>query len=167
MATFRSLKTLINKNRNEKIRTFLTAATTSLIPSPYAPPSLHPLDFPPPHRFLSPLSKWVAAAPHFHGPLFLSSPPWNLSQSSVPRHFRGGSFLALRKVDALSLDLLRSRVGSRLLLGQGREVDRLEEVEEDGAVRNGLMESFVNLPNLISIARLLSGPLLGWYGFSL
>lgn len=38
-------------------------------------------------------------------------------------------------------------------------LDRVDSKETS----DGFVESFVNLPNLISISRLISGPVLGWY----
>lgn len=38
----------------------------------------------------------------------------------------------------------------------------------DGEIgRVGISESFLNLPNLISLSRMASGPLIGWYVCSL
>ncbi|KAJ6363982.1 hypothetical protein OIU76_029008 [Salix suchowensis] len=42
-------------------------------------------------------------------------------------------------------------------------VDLVKEEEVvDGGVKDAILESFVNLPNFISISRLVSGPLIGW-----
>ena len=38
-------------------------------------------------------------------------------------------------------------------------------VEKRESVDDGFLESFVNVPNLISMGRLISGPVLGWYVF--
>lgn len=162
MVIYRSLRTLSTKNPN-KNRTFLTATAISIIPSPYttSPFSLHPLHYSPsphsPPRFFSPLSKWIAPF-QGHGPLFLSSPPWKLLQSATPLYLRGNS-VVLRKVEALNLNLLKSRIGHGLT-GQ-RVLDRVQELK-DSAKDDGFLESFVNLPNFISLTRLVSGPLLGW-----
>lgn len=158
---FRSIKTLTNKNPN-KTRTFLTS--TSLNPFiPLLNPSLSSPLSPPPYstRFLSPLSKWIAP---FQGPLFLSSPPWKLSQSATPLYLRGNS-VVLRKVEALNLNLnlLKTRtlglgpasIPHPRILGR---VEKKEEISRD----DGFVETLFNLPNCISITRMISGPLLGW-----
>ncbi|KAJ8761894.1 hypothetical protein K2173_005605 [Erythroxylum novogranatense] len=157
MAIFRSLRTVITRNKesSKKVRTFFTVTSISIIPSPCAPICLQPVHYSPYHRSFSPLPKWIAP---FHGPLFLSSPPWKLSQSATPLHLRGDS-LVLKKVEAFHLNLLKSPVGSGFA---ARVVfDRVDDVEEDG-FGNPMVESFVNLPNLISFSRMLSGPFLGW-----
>ncbi|XWS19437.1 hypothetical protein CRYUN_Cryun31cG0015900 [Craigia yunnanensis] len=172
MGIYRSMQTLITKNP-EKTRTFWTAAltnsTTYIIP---------PLSTPLFHNRVSPsssssISKWIAP---FNGPLFLSSPPWKLSQSATPLW---GNVVVLRKVQALNLDLIRGggakfpvklRFGS--VLSDPRISDRVETNKEGTKEREAVLESFVNLPNLISMSRLVSGPLLGWmienemYGFA-
>ncbi|KDP20771.1 hypothetical protein JCGZ_21242 [Jatropha curcas] len=161
MVIYRSLRTLTTKNTNQN-RTFLTATATSIIPSPYttSPFFFYPLHYPPPRysltRFLSPLSKWIAL--QAHGPLFLSSPPWKLLQSSTPLYLRGNA-VVLRKVEALNLNLLRNRIGTGLT--SQTVLDRVQELKKN-ASDDGFLESFVNLPNFISLTRLVSGPLLGW-----
>lgn len=161
MALYRSLRKLAETNPLKKPRPFFTAtaaasaAASGGTVSPIAP------SFPPllPHfaHRLSPLSKWFVP---LHGPLFLSSPPWKLLQSATPLHWRGNGGV-LRKVEALSVRLDRIRRRTRLGL---QSVDRDLGEEEDGSSRGGgIMESFVNLPNLISMARLASGPVLWWY----
>ncbi|XP_018851913.2 cardiolipin synthase (CMP-forming), mitochondrial [Juglans regia] len=168
MVVFRSFKALIKNNKRS--RTFLTAtAASSTIPLPYFPLShslSHPLFRLPsstPSRFLSPLSKWITP---FHGPLFLSFPPWKLSQSATPLYLQGNA-VVLRRVQALNLNLnlLRSRTAFPIKLGLGSAspgqavLDRVEPSKEHA---DAFVESFVNLPNLISMSRLLSGPVLGW-----
>ncbi|KAJ9136324.1 hypothetical protein P3X46_033415 [Hevea brasiliensis] len=164
MVIYRSLRTLTTKNHN-KNRTFLTAAATSIIPFPYTTATLplQPLHYSPsPHSpplFFSPLSKWIAPfQSQGRGPLFLSSPPWKLLQSATPLYLRGNA-VVLRKVEALNLNLLRTRISSGLT-GQ-RVLDRVQELKE-GVVDDRFFESFVNLPNFISLTRLVSGPLIGW-----
>ncbi|CAN1826319.1 Cardiolipin synthase (CMP-forming), mitochondrial [Linum perenne] len=146
-------------------RTFITASTSPYTPSPYA---LLPFPSSPsssPHRFLFPLSKWIAAAP-LQGPLFLSSPPWKLLQSSTPLHLRGKGAIARKRAEALRslnsrLSLLRNRIAiSASTCGGGVLVNRVAEVVEKED--DGVWESFVNLPNFISVSRLVSGPFLGW-----
>lgn len=66
----------------------------------------------------------------------------------------------MRKVEALSVRLDRIRRRTRLGL---QSVDHRDLAkEEDESRGGGIMESFVNVPNLISMARLASGPVLWW-----
>lgn len=166
MAIFRSLRALA-QNPNSK-RTFFnlssssssSSSSLSLFPSP----SLllyHNHYLSRSTSLLSPLSKWIIP---FQGPLFLSSPPWKLSQSATPFYFQS-DVVFLPKIQALSLlrtpnfpvNLgLRSESGALPRLLNGTEVKEL-------GVRDGLVESLVNLPNLISMSRLISGPFIGWY----
>lgn len=164
MAIYRSLKAL-TRNPNAS-RNFLTATTASISSPPYAPlihPLYHPF-FPLPSqssRLLSPFTNWIIP---FQGPLFLSYPPWKLSQSATPLYLHGNG-VVLRKIEALNLNLLQRRAKFPLKLklesvssGQG-VLDRVDSKESG----DGLFDSFVNLPNLISMSRLISGPVLGWY----
>ncbi|XP_059437435.1 cardiolipin synthase (CMP-forming), mitochondrial [Corylus avellana] len=146
MVVFRSLKALIKDPKRSKTfltLTTITGNTTSTIPLPYFPLSHHlarPL-------FRLPCStKWIFS-PSFHGPLFLSFPPWKLSQSATPLYLQG-------KAPAVVL-----RRALPITLGQA-VLDRVERPKEPADA--AFLESFVNLPNLISMTRLLSGPVLGW-----
>lgn len=151
MAFYRSLRKLAETNPLKKSRPFFTAAAASGgTVSPIAP-SFSPL-IPQFTNRLSPLSKWFVP---LHGPLFLSSPPWKLLQSATPLHWRGNGAV-LREVEALSVRLDRIRRRTRLGL---QHVDDNLGKEEGGWI----MESFVNVPNMISMARLASGPVLWWY----
>ncbi|XP_030533425.1 cardiolipin synthase (CMP-forming), mitochondrial [Rhodamnia argentea] len=176
MTIYRSVRSLI-AGSPRKSRTFLTATATTTastapaaasyaVPSPFTPLFINPyLHSSFPNRFLSPLSKWMIARPP-QGPLFLSLPPWKLSQSATPLHLRSGA-VVLRKVEALNLtlDLLRRRRRLEAMAGVGsvalepKLVDRGASEERSN---EGLVDGFVNLPNLISMSRLISGPLLGW-----
>ncbi|KAF8031596.1 hypothetical protein BT93_D0729 [Corymbia citriodora subsp. variegata] len=144
-----------------------SAAASHAVPSPFTPLFVNPfLHSSFPNRFLSPLSKWMIARPP-QGPLFLSLPPWKLLQSATPLHLRSGA--VLRRVEALNLklDLLRRRRGLEAEAGavvgsvalEPKLVDRGAWEERSN---EGLVDGFVNLPNLISVSRLISGPLLGW-----
>ncbi|TXG47067.1 hypothetical protein EZV62_026361 [Acer yangbiense] len=167
MAICKSLKTLINKNLRTRIETrpFFTAtgtgATTVITTTTlFLNPPLYYIPFS--HRTTL-LSRWIAPF-QFHGPLFLSSPPWKLLQSATPLNG-----VVLRKVQALNLDLIRSRTGfpSKLGFGSGLPrpnlLDRVESKEEEDVARNGLLKSFVNLPNLVSVSRMISGPFIGCF----
>ncbi|KAJ7967668.1 putative Cdp-diacylglycerol--glycerol-3-phosphate 3-phosphatidyltransferase [Quillaja saponaria] len=155
MVVFRSIKAL-TKNNNSKSRTFLTTTTVSI--PPFYAPIANPLFRLPSnsgsYRLLHPLSKWIF--PFNQGPLFLSCTPWKLSQSATPLYLRGNG-VVLRKVEALNLNLnlLRSRTRFPLKL-----LDRVDSNSKESD--DNLVQSFVNFPNLISISRLISGPVLGW-----
>ncbi|EXB88432.1 Cardiolipin synthase [Morus notabilis] len=164
MAIYRSLKALIRNPRNS--RTFLTATTCSISAPSYAPPLAHPLAHP--HfrlssqssRFLSPLSNWIIP---FHGPLFLSCPPWKLSQSATPLYLRGNGVVR-RRIEALNLHLLHRRTSFPLKLEFVSVSPNLAATDGVDSKRWSVdfVESFVNLPNMVSMSRLISGPVLGW-----
>jgi cardiolipin synthase len=161
MAIYRSLRKLVEIN-HRKTRPFFTAATASGGTVSLTPPQFSPL-FPHFSHRLSPLSKWFVP---LNGPLFLSSPPWKLLQSATPLHWRGNGSV-LKKVEALNLrlDRIRSRtrfprqLGLQSVVPNILTVDRNDSKEEDGGK---LVKSFVNVPNMISMARLVSGPVLWW-----
>ncbi|XP_047338256.1 cardiolipin synthase (CMP-forming), mitochondrial [Impatiens glandulifera] len=156
MAVYRCLRSLINRSSNQSSRQFRTLALFS--PTPFQP--ISPLlSSPIRSRLLSPLSKWMIP---FHGPLFLSSPPWNLSQSATPLYLH-------RKIEALRL-LHKRNTPIKLGFGSiaadhGLLKAPFTEELKDGGVGIGarvLVENFVNLPNLVSMSRLVSGPFIGW-----
>ncbi|KAF4372516.1 hypothetical protein F8388_027189 [Cannabis sativa] len=161
MAIYRSLKALIANPTNS--RSFVTATTFSISAPPYTPlanPLIHPLfRFPSQSsaRFLSPFSNWIIP---FQGPLFISSSqPWKLSQSATPLYLRGNAVVR-RKIEALNFHLLRRRPNFPLKLD-------FASVPSDWTVTNAVDSSqwtggFVNWPNVISMSRLISGPVLGW-----
>lgn len=162
MAIYTSLKALIRNPRNS--RTFLTATTTfSISAPPYAPlPNslIHPL-FRLPSQSSSPLSNWIIP---FQGPLFLSSQPWKLSQSATPLYLRGNAVVR-RKIEAFNLHLLRRRPTFPLKLEFVTVDGTLIDSADSNRWTGDFVESFVNLPNMISMSRLISGPILGWYIF--
>lgn len=106
-----------------------------------------------------------AAAAHHHvpirsgGPLFLSSPPWMLSQSATPLTAAAAALRArLRRARALAgggAQAVADAVG-----WEPRRISR-DESEVAEAVTGG-RERFLNLPNLVSIGRMASGPVIGW-----
>ncbi|KAF8391520.1 hypothetical protein HHK36_023825 [Tetracentron sinense] len=115
-------------------------------------------------RFLYPFCKWIP----FPGPLFLSSPPWKLLQSATPLYLQGE--IGIRKVETLNL-LHRRTFPIKLRFRAAISVPGFEnginqkELQSDGGmgVSGGdFMESFFNFPNMISVSRMVSGPLLGW-----
>ncbi|KAJ4975161.1 hypothetical protein NE237_000267 [Protea cynaroides] len=183
MAFFRSLKTLV---RHRESRSFLSVcASATPFPSP-SPPlssifpcstsspafavSAHPFSFAfrltsSSHlRFPSPFGKWIP----FPGPLFLSSPPWKLLQSATPLYHHAK--IVLSKAESLNLLERRSfpiKLGFRSTaslpgLVNGIDHELLFKRHKIDGVRSNSAEDFVNLPNLISLSRLVSGPFLGW-----
>ncbi|KAK3024843.1 hypothetical protein RJ639_045060, partial [Escallonia herrerae] len=163
MAAVRSSLRKLARNPNSSKTLFTSSLSSS--------PPLPPLSLLSPHKtlirnlllsrstnLLSPLSRLIP----IHGPLFLSSPPYKLSQSSTPLYLQSDAVLAPR-VNALELlrrrevpdDLGLKRVPIPRLLNEGSRVG-------SDVGRVGFAEGFVNWPNLISMSRLLSGPLLGW-----
>ncbi|KAF5944310.1 hypothetical protein HYC85_018387 [Camellia sinensis] len=162
MAVYRSLRTLISQNPKTKLsRIFLTLAFPSPIPLFPSPSPSHFLSHPPRVRSLYPLSNSIIP---FHGPLFLSSPPWMLSQSSTPLYVQSDLVL-LPRVHGFNL-LRRPSFPINFGLESVSSVPKLLNLtgtkgSSDSKV-GGFVESFVNLPNLISMSRLVSGPFLGW-----
>nr|XP_007153932.1 hypothetical protein PHAVU_003G077300g [Phaseolus vulgaris]ESW25926.1 hypothetical protein PHAVU_003G077300g [Phaseolus vulgaris] len=125
-----------------KARTFLTSI--SAFPW-YTPHHSHRLcRSPTNNRFLSP---GPGPGP---GPLFLSRPPWKLSQSATPLYLHENA-VVFPKVH--SFDLLRSTPPLPL---------RFPDPVPSISTNPSLFHTFVNLPNFISFSRLLSGPLLAW-----
>uniref|UniRef100_A0A0D9V6M8 CDP-diacylglycerol--glycerol-3-phosphate 3-phosphatidyltransferase n=1 Tax=Leersia perrieri TaxID=77586 RepID=A0A0D9V6M8_9ORYZ len=108
-----------------------------------------------------------AAAAHHHapirsgGPLFLSSPPWMLSQSATPLTAAAAALRArLRRARALAGG--GAQAVADAVVWEPRRISRGES-EVAGAVPGGAgCEKFLNLPNLVSIGRMVSGPVIGW-----
>lgn len=142
MVIFRSLKSILtNTNTNTIIaRTCLTSTTTATITATFFP--LHNALF----RF-----------PSHNGPLFLASPPWKLSQSATPLYFHPNAVVFRNKVNAINLKLLRVTT-TPLPLHLQHRVDS----DSNHSPQHTLLHTFLNAPNLISITRLISGPVLGW-----
>ncbi|KAL6853845.1 hypothetical protein ACP4OV_019874 [Aristida adscensionis] len=115
----------------------------------------------------APFAGAAAAHPHFParsgGPLFLSSPPWMLSQSATPLTAAAAPLGArLRRARALAgggaqavADAVRWE--RRGISGRG-EAEAAPRVVAGG----GGGERFLNAPNLVSIGRMVSGPVIGW-----
>lgn len=109
--------------------------------------------------FSSPLCRRVP----FSGPLFLSSPPWKLLQSATPLYLQGEW---ARPGVPQNLAQARNRLS---LQGRAGFADAIRWVGSTGglsaveyAAGVGRDEKVLNLPNLISISRMVSGPLIGW-----
>nr|GLL45693.1 cardiolipin synthase (CMP-forming), mitochondrial [Ipomoea trifida] len=167
MAIFRSLKALISRTRKpgDPSRTFFTTTfSPSFVPPLYIDPSVylrrrHFLARP---NFFSPAFTGPTTIVANSCPLFLSSPPWKLSQSATPLHLQPN--LVLLRVRALNLKLpyklglQATSSAPRLLLNGPQEKQQFAESQLVAEIR----DSFVNFPNFISFSRLLSGPLLAW-----
>lgn len=65
----------------------------------------------------------------------------------------------LRKVEALKLNLLNKQIES--VSASSGVINKVVELKAD-AIGSGFVESFWNVPNLISLSRLASGPWLAW-----
>ncbi|MED6146338.1 hypothetical protein PIB30_033542 [Stylosanthes scabra] len=156
MVLFRSLKSVLNNNESKrKARTFVTSTTAIPFWPSYAPlrnrfnntaTNNHPLFSSSPLRFVSPFRFQRRPCP-----LFLSWPPWKLSQSATPLYFRPNA--------QNPLDLLRRRRTNHLPL---HLLDRVDQDPNRSSSSNSVFDSFVNAPNCISFVRLVSGPFLGW-----
>ncbi|KAL5226568.1 hypothetical protein ABZP36_014833 [Zizania latifolia] len=100
-----------------------------------------------------------AAAAQHQGPLFLSSPPWMLSQSATPLTAAAAALRAkLRRARALAGG--GAQAVADAVRWEPRRISRGED-EVAEAVPGG-SERFLNLPNLVSIGRMVSGPVIGW-----
>ncbi|CAM8893815.1 unnamed protein product [Rhodiola kirilowii] len=115
------------------------------------------------YKQLSTLPKWVFP---FSGPLFLSATPWKLSQSATPLYLQCDVVLRT-KVKALNLLETAWCLPTAFRIPEsadatGDSPDRVQVVESNGDGVGKLVQSFVNLPNFISMSRLISGPALGW-----
>ncbi|KZV43340.1 CDP-diacylglycerol--glycerol-3-phosphate 3-phosphatidyltransferase 1, chloroplastic [Dorcoceras hygrometricum] len=169
MAIFRSLVSRLSQSptNSSRLRTIFFLSLTS--PSPISPPFfLHtPVQNSPGHflfrsRFLSPIG----------GPLFLCNPPWKLSQSATPLLLQPDVTSYVVKLRALNLlqkpsfpHNLRFRPAydAQKLLAEGLDEKFRNASAVDARGSHGVItDSYLNIPNYISFARLLSGPLLGW-----
>ncbi|RXH78321.1 hypothetical protein DVH24_001839 [Malus domestica] len=142
-----AVKSLIQNPK--KSRTFLTATASSssisvaLHYSPISYPFSHPfvrLSSQISKTFLSPLSNWISSTPLY-----------------IDRNV-----VILKKIEAsLNLNLLRRRPSFLLPMEVGSLSPAPTVVDCRVMLKEGA-DDFVNLPNLISMSRLTSGPFLGW-----
>ncbi|KAL5972696.1 hypothetical protein ACLOJK_039501 [Asimina triloba] len=165
MTIFSSLKTLLLRNTHKTPRNslsvslpFHSSATTSLsIFSSSPPPPLSfsfALNLASSHtRLFSPFYRWIPLS----GPLFLSSPPWKLLQSATPLFSNGK--VVLRKPESLNLLLARRNFPIRLGFVSGNLIDLERRRGESVGVfiPSEFVGGFVNLPNFISLSRLMDG----------
>ncbi|KAL9259340.1 Cardiolipin synthase (CMP-forming), mitochondrial-like protein [Drosera capensis] len=165
MAIIRTLKSILLKsNPQHKPTQFLFPFTLPKLTTPFHHCPSHPFPFTAfPH---SPFLSNIVIPFPFHGcgggPLFLSSPPWMLSQSATPLLVDCDVVLGKRKVVELR-ERLGLKIGGLGFGGIGRRRKSgvvIEEVGIGGGV--GLSENWLNLPNMVSLGRLVSGPVLGW-----
>ncbi|CAN4117418.1 unnamed protein product [Withania somnifera] len=171
MAIFKSIKTLISRNRNfhsnylTSSRILFTQHFSSSSSSTIPLTSLVNIDpflysrrrrrhhflFRP--TFLSPLS-----AVNFC-PLFLSSPPCKLSQSATSIHLQSDFLLVFPRVRTLRLQF-----PYKLCFQSTRRLE--DEINDrqwkESQIAVEVRDSFLNLPNLISLSRMISGPFLAW-----
>ncbi|CAA7405612.1 unnamed protein product [Spirodela intermedia] len=178
MAGFGSL---LRPFRRESARSrlhFHAGATLLRLPPPLLslftpPPSVPPVAvFPDPSaallrftscgsRLFSPLWRRVP----FSGPLFLSSPPWKLSQAATPLYLQGeetGLRLARKPGFPLRLGF---RSSGKVRAGLADAVRWVRPPAGDNVVAAARLasdERVLNLPNVISISRMVSGPVIGW-----
>ncbi|RWW74545.1 hypothetical protein BHE74_00017513 [Ensete ventricosum] len=154
MAVFR---TLIRSLRAPVPPLPLAAFSSSLL-SPALAAAPYPFSFVlrltsvPPPLFLPP-SRWVP----FSGPLFLSSPPWMLSQSATPLYLRGKD--AIFPKDLLQVRSFPIPLGLRSLGEVRKGFGDVVKWREKGGVGGEVSEvvirdKLLNLPNLISISRM-------------
>ncbi|KAK7363731.1 hypothetical protein VNO77_05884 [Canavalia gladiata] len=146
------LKAILADNTQTKTRarTFLTSTNTFTW---YAPHHNNRLFRSPSNnnRFLSPYERGPGPGPG-PGPLFLTWPPWKLSQSATPLYLHGNA-VVFPKVNPFNL--LRPTIPPPLPL-------HFLDPVPSRSNHSSLFHSFVNLPNSISFTRLISGPLLAW-----
>ncbi|MCD7465794.1 hypothetical protein HAX54_001952 [Datura stramonium] len=169
MAIFKSIGTLISQNRKlnsnylTSSRIFFTQHFSSSTTIPLTPSfNIDPFVYCRRRHFLSRpnfLSPFAAAN---FCPLFLSSPPCKLSQSATSLHLQSDFLLVFPRVRALRLqfpyNLCFQSAHPSHKLQNGTNEKQWEESQLAVEVRN----SFLNLPNLISLSRMISGPFLAW-----
>ncbi|KAG8385720.1 hypothetical protein BUALT_Bualt03G0074500 [Buddleja alternifolia] len=167
MAIFRSLKTLISQSlrrssNSSPSRTFFSLSLSSA--SPISTTFLLSGNGNCRRHFLF-RSRFF---PTLGGPLFLSNPPWKLSQSATPLLLQSDvvlNFLKLRALNLLHRPAFPYNLGydAPKLLNENIKDEFRNGGEIDAIVGDGrISDSYLNLPNFISFTRLLSGPLIGW-----
>ncbi|XP_020227043.1 cardiolipin synthase (CMP-forming), mitochondrial [Cajanus cajan] len=159
MVLFRKfLKAILREKSKGRSRTFLTSTTAF----PWYAPHLNnynrlfrspPIRSPPSnHRLLSPGPGPGPVPVPGPGPLFLTWPPWKLSQSATPLYLHRNAVVFPKVLHPFNL--LRSTTVTPPL--------RFPDPLPSNSNNSPIFHSFVNLPNFISFSRLLSGPLIAW-----
>ncbi|KAM0901902.1 hypothetical protein ACQ4PT_019653 [Festuca glaucescens] len=149
MAFLKTLNPLLRRNRT--------------LPNPSSP-LFHDTFFAPFRTAVSPAAPPFAASaavrPHVlassRGPLFLSPAPWMLSQS--PRPFTAAAAFGAKLHRARAIGGGGAQAVADAVRWEPKRVYGSEAADE-GAGRG---ERFLNLPNLVSLGRMASGPLIGW-----
>uniref|UniRef100_A0ACD5W4G4 Uncharacterized protein n=1 Tax=Avena sativa TaxID=4498 RepID=A0ACD5W4G4_AVESA len=147
MAFLKTLNPLIRRNRT--------------LPNPTSPFSHYAFSAPFRTTAVSPFAAAAAVRPHVlvgsPVPLFLSSAPWILSQS--PRLFTAAAAFPAK------LHRARAAIGSggaQAVADAVRWEPKRDYGSEAADKDAGGGEKFLNLPNLVSLGRMASGPLIGW-----
>nr|CAB3478550.1 unnamed protein product [Digitaria exilis] len=157
MAFLRTLNPLIRRSTTAisdsrpllSLHTFLASSSPTTITPAAASPAAAPL----------------AGAAHTHvpvrsgGPLFLSSPPWMLSQSATP--LTAALRDKLRRAQALAGGRAQA-VADAVQWDRKRISGGEAEAAASAGTVGGGGERFLNAPNLVSIGRMVSGPVIGW-----
>ncbi|XP_078158001.1 cardiolipin synthase [Carex rostrata] len=152
MAFLKTLKTLIrNSNNKSYLSLFHASSPTGTVP--FSPlPSLSP-----PNSF-----SFVTLRTRIR-----IGPPWNLSQRSNPLYFGGRLVKFPRDLQEVRLrclpiafDFSFSSATKNRRNGQHLISERTKPILDIGSA--GINEKFLNLPNLVSISRMVSGPVIGW-----
>ncbi|KAJ1698462.1 hypothetical protein LUZ63_006974 [Rhynchospora breviuscula] len=155
MVFSKTLKTLI-RNSNHKSHSFFIPTSSPTVPFSSLP-SPSPSFLSPPNPF-----SFVPVRPRIR-PLFLSSPPWMLSQRTNPLFF--GGKVAKFPTNLLNVRCLPAALDFASVANDRRNAQRLiveREKPKLGVGSVGTNEKFLNLPNLVSISRMVSGPVIGW-----
>ncbi|KAI3849030.1 hypothetical protein MKX03_011473 [Papaver bracteatum] len=160
MAGYRLLRTLI-RNPNSRSLQNLYSSSSTVFHSPSTTPPISS-SCSSNSRFLSPFSRCF----QFSDPMYISSPPLH----SAMLLFLHGEAVHRKKTEESSDSNLNekksggsscsSELGVESTASVPRLVDAIDQKESSTNVDTN--EGFVNLPNMISMSRLISGPFLGW-----
>ncbi|KAI3928359.1 hypothetical protein MKW98_023960, partial [Papaver atlanticum] len=157
MAGYRLLRTLI-KNPNSRSLQNLYSSSSAVFHSPSTTTPISS-NFSSNSRFLSPFSRCF----QFSDPMYISSPPL---QSAMLLFLHGEAVHRRKTEESLDLNLNEKKSGGSSELGveSTASVPRLVDAidQKESSINVDASEGFVNLPNMISMSRLISGPFLGW-----
>ncbi|KAI3988302.1 hypothetical protein MKX01_012091 [Papaver californicum] len=161
MAGYRLLRTLIKNANSRSLRCLVSSASSTVFQSSSTAPPIS-FNFSSSSRFLSPSSRCV----QFSDPMYLSYPPL---QSAMRLFLHGEAVRRKKTEESLELNLnekksggssCSSELGVESTTSVPRVVDAIDQKESRTKVDTD--EGYVNLPNMISMSRLISGPFLGW-----